>query len=146
MDHSQEHSSPPATPVVAPLAPLAPLAPADMYEQEPELTMSPTTTRSGSIFAGSTLGAETLSLASFPMSVTEIPPTPIEPSMDMRTFDSTHSTLLNSNTNGNLSTTTATLGSTSPASKNASRRSSMQFNKPIEVKETLDASVTETAD
>ncbi|KAF9319447.1 hypothetical protein BG003_009106 [Podila horticola] len=144
MDQS-EHSSPPVAPV-APVAPLAPLAPVDMNEQEPELTMSPTTTRSGSIFASS-LGPETLSLGSFPMSVTEIPPTPIEPSVNMTTFDSTHSTLLNSNTsNGSLSAATATLGSTSPASRSTSRRSSMQSNKPIEVKETLDASVTETAD
>ncbi|KAG0014170.1 hypothetical protein BGZ81_000616 [Podila clonocystis] len=145
MDQS-EHSSPPAA-TVAPVAPLAPLAPVDMHEQEPELTMSPTSTRSGSIFASS-LGPETLSLSSFPMSVTEIPPTPIEPSMNLTTFDSSHSTLLNSSntSNGSRATTTATLGSTSPASKSASRRSSMQSNKPIEVKETLDASVTETAD
>ncbi|KAG0301755.1 hypothetical protein BGZ98_008078 [Dissophora globulifera] len=34
----------------------------------------------------------------------------------------------------------------SSASRTASRRSSMQFSKPIEVKETLDAIVTETAD
>ncbi|KAF9306296.1 hypothetical protein BGZ74_006650 [Mortierella antarctica] len=144
MDQS-EHSAPPAA-TVAPATPLAPLAPVGMHEQEPELTMSPITTRSGSIFASS-LGPETLSLSSFPMSVTEIPPTPIEPSVNMATFDSSHSTLLNSNTsNGSLSTTTAVLGSTSPSSRSASRRSSIQFNKPIEVKETLDASVTETAD
>ncbi|KAG0040574.1 hypothetical protein BGZ82_001483 [Podila clonocystis] len=144
MDQS-EHSSPPAA-TVAPVAPLAPLAPVDMHEQEPELTMSPTSTRSGSIFASS-LGPETLSLSSFPISVTEIPPTPIEPSVNMATFDSSHSTLLNSNSsNGSLATTTAALGSTSPASKSSSRRSSMQSNKRIEVKETLDASVTETAD
>ncbi|KAG0084561.1 hypothetical protein BGZ93_007062 [Podila epicladia] len=144
MDQS-EHYSPPVA-AIAPVTPLAPLTPFEMHEQEPELTMSPITTRSGSIFASS-LGPETLSLSSFPMSVTEIPPTPIEPSANLATFDSSHSTLLNSNTsNGSLSTSTAALGSPALSSKSASRRSSMQFNKPIEVKETLDASVTETAD
>ncbi|CAO3574524.1 unnamed protein product [Mortierella alpina] len=39
-----------------------------------------------------------------------------------------------------------TLSAETAASRSSSRRSSVQFSRPIEVKETLDASVTETAD
>ncbi|KAI1316572.1 hypothetical protein EDD11_009837 [Mortierella claussenii] len=63
----------------------------------------------------------------------------------LSSFSSTHSSYLGgSNNNNHHGNTLSTVSSTTSTS--ASRRNSMQFTKPIEVRETLDAHVTENAD
>ncbi|KAG0314299.1 hypothetical protein BGZ99_008220 [Dissophora globulifera] len=117
--------------------PKQPLPPTILQDSQPlEDTSVATTTSYGSDSGG----IPQLSSASFGAMMDSNPPSALTDTLS--SFSSGHSSFLGGSNNNNNSLSTFS----SSTSTSASRRSSMQFVKPVEVRETLDASVTENAD